>query len=476
MTARTKSPVKKDLHKHKTLNPLAIISIVIIICAALTYIIPAGRYERYTDETTGIELIDPDSFHFIERSPADILSIFTSLTLGLQKSSDIIFYLLIIGGMFGILNATAALNVGIANLMKLIKGKGLVMIPLLMIMFACGSAFCANFEEYLVFVPIILAICITSGFDSLTAIGIIFMAATAGYGGGMTNAFTVGRAQMIAGLPMYSGFRFRTEIFICLLIASIIYVTARADIIKKTPKLSLVYEHDRKYNADKQLNFAKIPKLSRRQFITLMIFIAGMIYSACMVIFKQYYVDELSGIYLAIGIICGAASGLSVNKICTSFIKGGAEMLLPCFVIGAVNAAIVLFGSANVLDTILYLFAHIIAVVPQSIEAVMMFVLHDIFNIIVPSGSAQANVTMPLMIPLVDASGITRQTAVIAYQLGDALTNILAPTGGEILAAIAICRIPYGKWLRYLLPLFAIWFVISVIFVSVAAQTHLGPF
>lgn len=461
---------------HKTLNPLAIIAVVIVICAALTYIIPAGKYDRYVDETTGIELIDPDSFHFIERSPAEPLSLFTSLTMGMQNSAEIIFYLLIIGGMFGIVNATNALNVGIAGLLKSIKGKEIVTIPLLMIMFGCGSAFCANFEEYLVFVPIILALCITSGYDSLTAIGIIFMAATAGYGGGMTNAFTVGRAQEIAGLPMYSGFSFRLQIFIFLLGSSIVYVMVRAHMIKKTPKLSLVYDHDRQYNADKHLNLAKVPKLSRRQFITLMLFIAGMVYSVFMVVIKQYYVDELSGIYLAIGIMCGIAGGLSVNKICLSFVKGGAEMLLPCFVIGAVNAAIVLFNGSNVLDTILYLFAHIISIVPGYIQAVMMFLLHDVFNVVVPSGSAQATVTMPLMIPLADASGITRQTAVIAYQLGDALTNVLAPTGGEILAAIAICKIPYSKWVRYLLPLFAIWTVISVFFVIIAVRTHLGPF
>ncbi len=467
---------RKAPRDHKPMNPLAILAVVIVICAALTYIIPAGQYDRYTDETTGIELIDPDSFRFIERSPVGLLGIFTSLTLGMQNSSGVIFYLLIIGGMFGIINATAALNVGIANFMRRIKGKELVFIPILMILFGCGSAFCANFEEYLVFVPIILAICITSGFDSLTAIGIIFMAATAGYGGGVTNAFTVGRAQEIAGLPMYSALSFRVEIFVCLLSASAAYVTIRANIIKKTPKLSPVYDYDRQFNADKHLNLSKIPKLTKRQLITLILFSAGMIYSIVMVIVKQYYVDELSGIFLAVGILCGIAGKLSADKICSSFVKGCSDMLLPCLVIGAVNAAIVLFNSSNVLDTILYLFAHIISVVAVSIKKVMMFILHDIFNVIVPSGSAQAQVTMPLMIPIADSAGITRQTAVIAYQLGDALTNVLAPTGGEVLAAIAICKIPYRKWLSYLMPLFAIWFVISVIFVIVAVQTHLGPF
>ena len=464
--------VKKDVKPsvHVPMHPMMLPVIVILISAVLTYIIPAGTYERVTDETTGIEMIDPDSFAYIERTPTGPLELFQSLTLGLQKESAIIFYLLIIGGMFGIINGTGALNVTIANVLGRLKSKSWLLIPVLMTAFAAGSAFCGNFEEYLVFIPIVLACCITSGYDSLTAVGIVFMAATVGYGGSITNAFTVGRAQMIAGLPLFSGGGFRAALLCTLLIVSIAYVMWRANIIKKNPKLSGVYEYDREFNPDKHLNLSKIPKTTARQRITMVVFAAGMVAAVCGVIIKGFYIDELSAIFLIVGIVCGIIGGLTPKMICDTFMKGCSNMLLPCMIIGMTNAGIVLLQNANVMDTILYFFAYLLAQVPGALRAPAMFVIHDIFNVIVSSGSAQAAVTMPLMIPLADESGITRQTAVLAYQLGDAFTNILAPTGGEILAALSMCSIPYSKWVKYLLPLFIIWCIVGLVFIFAAVS------
>ena len=172
-----KTAKKKDsINKNKVaMNPLLVMVIVVCLCAIATYIIPAGRYEVTYNEAVGKEVIDPDSFQYISRTPAGISDLLQSLTLGLQNGAYVIFFLLIIGGMFGILNGTGALNVGIANILKKIKNREYLMIPILMIFFGCGSTFCGNFEEFLVFVPLILACCITVGYDSLTAVGIIFM-------------------------------------------------------------------------------------------------------------------------------------------------------------------------------------------------------------------------------------------------------------------------------------------------------------
>ena len=178
--------------------------------------------------------------------------------------------------------------------------------------------------------------------------------------------------------------------------------------------------------------------------------------------------------FLGTAILCGIAAGFTPNKICDSFVKGCKDIILPCLIIGTVNASIVLLDNANVLDTVLYGCAYAIEALPMSQRAYEMFVLHDLFNILVPSGSTQAAVTMPLMIPLADACGITRQTAVIAYQLGDALTNAISPTSGEVLAALAICKVPFSKWVRYLLPLFIAWFIVSLVFVGIADQMALA--
>ena len=451
------------------LHPMLLLAAVVLFCAVLSYVIPAGTYERVS-RGNGKELIDPYSFSYLSRTPATVLGLLESLTLGLQNAADIIFFLMIIGGMFEILNGTGAMNVGIANAISKLKGKEILMIPLLMLIFGAGAAFCGNFEEFLVFVPLVLACCITVGYDSLTAVAIIFVAATAGYAGAVTNAFTVGEAQEIAGLDLFSGMQLRIILFGILETISVIYVCFYARMVRKNPKLSGAYQYDLEYNQDKKLNLKNIPKLTKRQAMVLLFFLTGMIYAIWGVVKKGYYIDELSGIFLITGVAAGAVGGLKPGKICECFEKGFRNMVLPCIMIGLANAAVILLQKANVMDTILYYMAEVLWKMPNSLMSWGMFLAHEVINVFVPSGSAQASITMPLMIPMADEAGLSRQTAVLAYQLGDAFTNIVAPTGGEILAALAICRVPFGKWLKFLLPLFAIWIVTALLFLSVAVR------
>ena len=174
ITAETTPEPKKKL---KALNPMLLLVIVVILCAVLSYVIPAGTYERVVDPVTEQEVVDPNSFTVIERTPTTPFQLLQSLTLGLQNAAYVIFFLLIIGGMFAILNGTGAINAGIANVVRKMQGREFLMIPVCMIIFGCGSAFCGNFEEFLAFVPLVLACCMTMGFDSLTAVGSIFCAA-----------------------------------------------------------------------------------------------------------------------------------------------------------------------------------------------------------------------------------------------------------------------------------------------------------
>lgn len=466
---------KQNTNSKKAMNPLLLMVIVVCLCAIATYIIPAGQYEVAYDDAVGQEVINPDSFMYIERSPTTLLQLLMAVSMGLQNGAAIIFFLLVIGGMFGILNGTGALNVGIANILKNIKGREFLMIPILMIFFGCGSAFCGNFEEFLVFVPLILACCITVGYDSLTAVGIIFMAAAAGYGGGITNTFTVGTAQEIAGLPRFSGMNLRIVLFIVLELASIIYVLAYTRLIKKNQQLSICYAYDMEHNQDKKINLEHIPEFTKQQLFVVLVFLFGIIYAVYGIIKMGYYVDELSGIFLAIGIIGGVVGGLKPNEICEKFLKGCGDMLLPGIMIGLANSSILLLQNANVMDTILHALAGLLTELPNTLMTCGMFLFHLVFNVVVPSGSAQARITMPLMTSLADSSEITRQAAVLAYQLGDSFTNVLSPTGGEVLAALAICKVPFGKWIKFLLPLFIIWCVIALVFIVYATQTGYGP-
>lgn len=463
---------KKEL---KALNPMLFLVAIMLIVTVASYIVPVGSYDRVMVD--GQEIVDPESYHSVERSPITPFNLLVSVTLGMQRGSAIIFFLLIIGAMFAILDGTGAINAGMTNIVRAMKGKEFLMIPVCMIVFGMGSAFCANFEEFLAFVPLVLACCLTMGFDSLTAVGIIFCAAAAGYGGAITNAFTTGIAQSIAGLPMFSGMGLRIAVFVVLLTVSIIYVTWHALRVKKNPQLSSTYEMDLVTAKNVALNVDNSVPLTTRQKIVLVIFVGGIAFTVYGIIVKGYYIDELAGIFLAIGIIGGLVGGLRPGEICEHFEKGCVNMLFPCLMVGLANSVIILLEQSNMMDSIIHLLAGALNGLSPMLTAFGMFITTDLFNVLIPSGSGKAAIVMPIMVPLADMMDITRQTSVLAFQLGDAFTNVMAPTGGEILAALAMCGgVSFKKWMKYLLPLFIAWWIVAFIFLAIAVQTGYGPF
>lgn len=465
---------KKKKFQMKALNPMVLLAIIIVLCAIATYLIPAGQYDRVLDPATEREVVDPSTFHYVDQNPVGIFALFMSVTLGLQRASYVIFFLFIIGGMFQIMEATGAIHNGMTLVVKKMAGKELLMIPVCMMVFGCGSAFAGNFEEFLAFVPLVLAVCLAMGFDSLTAIGIIFCSAASGYAGAMTNAFTVGVAQGIAGLPMFSGIGFRAVVFLALMAVSITYVTLYARKVKKNPEASLVYEFDK--NQKSTIDLTKEVILTGRQKLVLLTLLGVMIAMVIGIIKFGFYIDELAALFLIGGIIAGIVGGLSAGQIADEFLKGCGNLLFAGLMIGLCNAAIIIMEDANIMDTVIHALAGLLNGLPPTLSACGMFVVQDIFNVLVPSGSGQAAITMPLMAPLADLIGVSRQTSVLAFQLGDAFTNVMAPTGGELLAACAMAKIPWGKWAKWLVPLFVLWWVVAFIALIVAVHIGYGPF
>lgn len=465
---------EKKGFKLQALNPMVLLVIIITIAAIATYLVPAGVYDRILDPVTEKEIVDPATFHYITQQPISLFDFFKSVTLGLQRATGIISFLLIIGGAFAVMDATGATNAGMGNVVKKMNGKELLMIPICMIIFGCGSAFAGNFEEFLAFIPLVVGVCVAMGFDSLTAIGIVFGAAGAGYAGAMTNAFTVGVAQGISGLPLFSGIGLRAALFITLMIVSIIYVMIYARKIKKNPLSSSVHEEDLKYNQHLDLN--DIPVMTTRHKLVLLVFLGTIIALVFGVIKFGFYIDELAALFLICGILCGLAGGLKPGEIADSFVKGCGDLLYACLMIGLCNAIIIIMQDANIMDTVIHSLAGMLDGLSATMSAIGMFIVQDIFNILVPSGSGQAAITMPLMAPLADLIGVTRQTAVLAFQMGSSFTDVLAPTSGEVIAACAMARIPYGKWFKWLLPLFALWWAVAFVFLAIAVKIGYGPF
>lgn len=463
-----------DSKKVKTINPVLIILILIVIASIATYVIPAGQFERVPIPGTNYESIDPNSYKYVEQNPLGVFDLFVSFTRGLQAAGSIIFSLIIIGGAFKIVEDTGALHAGLGSMVKGLANKELLLVPLCILTFGLVSAFAGCWEEYLPFTPLIYTICLAMGFDSITAIAIVFCGAGAGYGGAITNVYTVGVAQGIAGLPMFSGMQFRMMILVALLVSTIIYVLIYAKKIKKNPEKGSMWEIDNHYR-DK-MSQQEVTELTGRQKGILAVFFGGFAVIAFCVIKFGFYIDEIGAIFLIIGIIAGIMGKMDFNQMHDSFFAGCKDFLWVGFVIGLCRSATIIMEDAKIFDTIIYAMGYVLNGLSTYTSAVVMFVFQSLFNFIVPSGSGQAAITMPFMAPLSDIIGLTRQTSVLAFQFGDSFTNLIAPTAAPIMAALAMCHVPYNKWFKFMAPLWGIWALIASAALCIAVYTGFGPF
>lgn len=460
----------QDVHEVKSVNPMVILACIIILAAIATYVVPAGTFDRVPIEGTDYEGIVQGSYHYVDNSPIAPFDVFVSFTKGLQNAAYIIFFLLILGGVFKIVETTGALHAGINNMIKATAGKEVILVPICLIVFSLISATAACCEEYLAFLPLMYMVCMGCGFDSILAVGLLFCSSAVGYAGGMTQAFSVGVAQTIAGLPMFSGIGFRTVGWAVLVTATIIYMMIYAHKIKKDPSKAYNFEIDKKYRAEMDFSTDNITKLTGRQAAVLAVFFAGFVFAAFSVIKLGFYIDEMSAIFLIVGIICAIIGGVGPGRTADAFAEGAKDLVWAGLIIGLCYAATTILQDAQIMDTIVNAMGEALKGLHSSVAAVGMFVLQDVLNFLIPSGSGQAAITMPFMAPLADVLGVTRQTAVLAFQYGDAFTNVISPTSGEIMAALAICHVPYGKWFKFMWKLWVIWAVLACILLVVASM------
>lgn len=464
----TKSKKANTLEAKQPVNPILIVAIILVIVAVLTYIIPAGSFDRIPNEETGYDTLDVASFHFVDNNPVGFMQFFTSLTIGMQSAAPIIFFLLVIGGYFQIVESTGALKAGLANMVKALNGKEIIIIPITV--FVCGfiSSTAGTWEEYLALLPLFYVVFVSSGFNSMTAMASIFCGAGAGYAGASTNAFTVGVAQTIAEVPMFSGLSYRIVIYVVLCAIASVFIMVYAWNIKKHPEKNDMYEIDKAHNED--IDITNVEKMSGSQKLTLVIFVLSFIVVAVTVVKLGFYMDEMAAIFLIAAILVAIVSKINPNKFLDEFIKGASDLVWIGFLIGMCYTISTFLQDAGILDTLIYYAGKGLGGLNASVCACGMFIVQDLLNCVIPSGSGQAAVTMPFMAPLGDMVGVSRQTAVLAFQMGDAFTNLITPTAGDMMAALAICHIPYKKWLKFFGPLWLIWTVAACVFLVIAVQ------
>lgn len=465
------TPAETKTKKNKGININAFVLLfgVIVLAAILTYIVPAGEYKHV--EKAGRTLVVPDSFHAVQAAPASFFDVFKSIHTGMVNSAGIIFFILIIGGSFGILKATGALDALILTITKKLASRELWLIPILMLFFAAGGTLMGMAEETIVYIAIITPLAIALGFDAIVGFAIVSLGANIGFMSAVLNPFNIGVAQSIAELPTFSGIGLRLVLLATLYLAGVLFVYRYAKKVKNNPERRFI-------GITQTANPAAAidAKLTTRHKVILGLFLlnfATLIYG---VIKFGWYITEIASLFLLFGIIIGIVGKLNANRIADSFIEGARELIGGALIIGFAQAILVIIQDGKIIDSVLFYAAGMLGHLSPTLNAIGMFILQLFLNFLVPSGSGQAALTMPIMAPLADLVGVTRQTAVLAFQLGDGISNSLFPTAGVLLAGLAVAGVPFTKWIRWIMPFVLIEIGIAVIFLIIAQMIHYGPF
>lgn len=461
----------KDDISQKFPHTYAILLFIVILGAALSYIIPAGEFDRQEVEDR-VEVVS-GSFHGVEQNPVSFLDLIMAIPTGLNEAADIIFYIFLIGGAFGVIRATGAIEAIIQKVMDNVRKNEMMLIPVIMTVFSILGFTTGMAEETIIFVPIGIMLAVALGYDAMVGTAMVTLGAAAGFIGGMFNPFTVGIAHGIAELPIFSGWGFRTIVYLAVLITGILFVMNYAKKVKKDPKRSLVYEEAQ----NGQLNFVEddmeFKKLTKRHIVIVALFALTIAINVYGIFVYGWFLTELAANFFTVGIIIGFVGGLKLNNIFDAFIDGMKIVVYGAIIVGFARAILVVLESGLIIDTIIYSMSAALDYIPNALTAIGMLAVQVVINFFIPSGSGQAMTTMPVMVPISDLQEIPRQVAVLAYQYGDAITNSIIPTSASLMGVLAVAGIPYIKWVKFVWKLVLIWLVIAAIALVAATLINL---
>lgn len=463
---------EKKNRQIKVPHVMVMLLVILILAGISTYVVTPGEYARM--EVNGRTVIDPASYQVVERNVLGIFEMLKAIPQGLSDVSYIVFFCFIIGGAFKVVQETGAILAGISIITRKLKGREKMIIPVIMILFALAGSLFGMAEETLAFIPLIVPLALTLGFDSITGVAMVLVGAGAGFAGAWMNPFTVGIAQGIVELPIFSGVAYRAIVWSVLTGIAIIYVYRYASKIKKDPQLSPVYEED--LVRDKDVDFSKIDEITISHKLVLVTFFSTFVLLVYGVTKLGWYINELAALFIGMALLCGIFGKLGADNTAKTFIDGAKDLTMAALVIGLARGVLIVLTEGHIIDTVLHSMANVVQSMPGYFSALAMYVFQCLLNIIVPSGSGQAALTMPIMGPLSDLAGVTRQTAVLAYQLGDGFTNIMSPTCGYFMGILGLVGIKWEKWAKWFLPLLIMWFIAGGVFVVIAHITQFGPF
>ncbi|TDL96658.1 YfcC family protein [Macrococcus brunensis] len=450
--------MKKSL---KMPHTYALLLFLVAFACVMTYIIPAGIYDR--EDVDGRKQVINDSYHHVAQQPVSPIEIFRAVPTGLVEAAEIVFYIFLVGGAFGIIHRTGAINAGVGAMMEKVGKKGNMLIPVTMIVFSILGFSIGLSEEAIVFVPIGILLAKALGYDAMVGTAMIILGSGIGFLGGMINPFTVGIAQKIAEIPLFSGIIFRTIVYLIVLLTGILYVLNYAKKVKKDKKHSLIAADMRAANdARFEEQIKGIDSFTMRHALILLCLAIAVIINVYGIFKFDWFLMQMSANFLIMGIIAGLIGGLGLNGTFDALIEGMKDILYGAIIVGFARAIVLVLESGKIIDTIVHHMTAVIDHLPAAFSVIAMFVTQLFLNFFIPSGSGQAMTTMPIMVPVSDLLGINRQLAVLAFQYGDAISNNIIPTSASLMGALAVARIPYTTWIKFVWMIIAIWAVICI--------------
>ena len=449
--------------KFKIPHTLVLLFGLMIVALMLTWVVPSGEFQ--TEITDGREVVVPGSFTETDDKPLlSPLSLFTVVPRALADAQGIIFFIFIIGGALAVIRETGAIDAFLGSVISRFGNRPGLLIFSAMFAFAAASATLGMAEEYIPFAIILISLCVALKMDTVTAIGTMVVGYGIGYGVALINPFTVLVAQDIAGLRPGSGLGYRAIISVPFLAVGFHHVWAYAKRVQINPKNSFVYGIDAASAPEPQ----DYPPMTARRIAVLLATVAVLLGLVAGIFFAQWYLTELGAMFLGLAIAVGIISGIGLDNTAVVFGKGAAELTGTALLIGFARAIAMLLEDGGILHTIVDSLSGPLASAGAEFAAVGMLFIQSILNFFIPSGSGQAFVTMPLMAPIGDLVGVTRQVSVLAFQFGDGLMNMIVPTNPVLMGILGLAGIPYNKWFRFIMPLLLKLLVLCAVSLIVA--------
>lgn len=465
---------KKEKKKVGTINAFVIVFAVIIGCWLLSFLIAPGAFERTV--MNGRTVVVPNSFHSVPKIYLGPQAIFQAIPNGLVSSASMMFLVMLVAGCIEVYKQTGTLDKAVAGVLAKSDTMGSEKILCaIMFVFGCLGGFLGWNEQIVPFIPIIISLCLALGYDLMTGVACSAMVDMISFSFSPTSVYTVGISDEIAQLPMFSGFLFRLVLLIIANIIMAIYVLRYARGVKSGKIASLTADlDDSKFRIDYSETL-KAP-LNKRQSISLVVFLVTFVASIVGVSTMGWSMNDLSACFLFTAIAAGLINRIPASKLVNVIIAGAKDGLAPALVIGLARGIQWILTASAIIDPIINSISKPLMAMPKYLTPIAVMIVIALFNGLITSGSAKAMALMPILIPLADLVGMTRQTMILAFQFGDGLTNSAWFTSGTLLIFLTIAGIPLKKWWKFVTPLLLILTVVCVIALLVATKINYGPF